>query len=78
MHVCIYLRKDRCGCAAGGRAACNIDAILVLLRRRCHFFFSSDITQINKPRAMQAVMLEKQCRLAPQTLRLPSASVSSR
>ena len=39
MYVCIYLRKDKGGSAAGGRAASNMDGTLVLLRRRCRFSF---------------------------------------
>ena len=39
MYVCIYLRKEKGGSAAGGRAASNMDGTLVLLRRRCRFSF---------------------------------------
>lgn len=48
MHVCIYLRKERCGCAAGGRAACNIEAYLYCCGGGAAFFFSRDVVAIYK------------------------------
>ena len=43
MHVCIYLRKERCGCAAGGRAASNIEAYLYCCGGGAAFFFHATL-----------------------------------